>query len=199
MTGDGLNPDEALSSVRATVEHSQQMPTDLDYIEQEPGDENRDITLPVLVFQPLTAIRLSDFNTDFDGYVQNDAGDDVGRVFAAEYRLGIQLDIWTASGSSYSERTLGNKLHDALYPHDTSGPGRPLLDENGNPIDSVWKFQIEDGTQANDLTGTPTLRRWRQDVALWSFHRFDTTEDYVATVDYPSDLSDSDGDGTLEG
>lgn len=199
MTGDGLNPDDAVSAVRNTVEQSGKLPAELSYVEQEPGDEERDIHLPALILHPLSAIRIVDHNTDFDGYVTDSNGNRTGRVFTAEYRLDIQLDIWTASGSSYDERTLGNALHTALYPHDSNGPGKSLIGDDGQPIESVWKFRLNDGEQANDLTGTPTLRRWRQDVSMWAYHRFDTTADYSSTVSYPSDLSDDDGSGQLTG
>ena len=202
MSGDGLNPDDALSAVRRTVEDSGQMPADLDYIEQEPGDEDSNVGLPVLVLTPSSAVRITSFNTDLAGYVTDTDEDGnevrVGRIFHAEYRLDIQLDIWTAAGSSYDERDLGNTLHDVLYRHDSHGPDLPLLDENGNVIESVWRFRVEDGEQANDLTQTPSLRRWRQDVALWAYHRFDTSEDYLAGVNYPDEFT-ADDDGTLSG
>lgn len=192
MTGDGLNPDNATSAVRRAVENSGRMPTALDYLEQEPGSEDRNVTLPVLVLHPLSKTRIVDFNTDFVEFVTDSSGNQVGRVFTAEYRLDLQLDIWTAAGSEYGERDLGNKLHSALYAHDSNGPEKPLPDENGNDIDSVWRVRVGDGTQANDLTGSPSIRRWRQDVSLWAHHRFDTSESYVTEVSVPDETQSSD-------
>lgn len=200
MVGEGLSPDEAVSTIRRTIEESGLMPDEVTYVEEQPGDENRDVKLPAVVLQPLSSVRLTRFNTDRADYLygEDDEGSEVivGRVFISEYTMSVQLDIWTAAGSSYDERELGEKLYDALYVHDSHGPEQSFLDEDGEPIESIWRFRIDDSEPANDLTGTPTLRRWRQDVSLWSYHRFDTTEDYMTDVDVPTELT-VDDDGML--
>lgn len=202
MTGDGIRPDETITAVRDSIESSPNVPSDVDYLEKEPdltGDEGN-VKLPLVTIQPVSEVRITDFNTDLSDYVLDSNGNRVGRVFTGEYRLDLQIDIWTASGSSHDQRDIGNAVWDALYPHDSKSAGRSFTDSNGSDIQSIWKVRVGDGEPANDLAKTPTLRRWRQSLTLWAFHRFDTTEDYVATVNGPSDdgFSDSDGDGMLE-
>jgi len=190
MQGDGLSPDEAIRQVRLAVENSGLMPDKMDYVEHEPSD-NDNTGLPATIIQPLTEAQISNFNTDRVGFVTDDDGNRVGRVFNSEYRLDLQIDIWVAEQSDYDERTLGNNLYKALYEYSSSGPSKSLADE-------VWRFRVGDGTTANDLTTSPVLRRWRQDFTLWAYHRFDTTEDYVSSVNYPSELSSSDGEDSLQ-
>lgn len=205
MTGDGIRPDASMEAVLRAVKDSGLMPASLNYIGHEPNvsGEDANIKLPVVTAQPVSNIRLSDFNTDRVDYTTGTDGSGntvrTGRVFTAEYRLDVQLDIWVADGSSHDVDTIGNDVWTALYEHDSHGPAKAFVDENGASIESISKFQVRDGEPANNLTYTPAIRRWRQMVTLWAYHRFDTTEDYVATVDVPSELHDSDGDGVIDG
>lgn len=195
MSDDGLNPDEAVRAVRLSVERSGEMPDSTNYIEHTPGDSDN-TKLPVITIDPINHARITDFNTDQVGFVTDAVGNRVGRVFNAEYRLDLQLDVWTAEGSTHNAREIGNSLYRVLYQHSSKGPNQPLKGEDGNPIDAVWKLRVGDGQPADDLSGSPALRRWRQDLSLWAFHKFDTTMDYMSGVSYPSDLS-TDDDGTL--
>lgn len=200
MTGDGIKPNEVINTIRTTVEGSGMFPDKMSYLEKEPdvGGSDSNIKLPILSIQPVSNIRITDFMSDKSDKVTDDAGNVVGRVFTAEYRLDLQLDVWVAAGSSYDEYELGNNLWTVLYEYDSLSMAEPFIGADGNEIESIWKFQVSDGEPANDLTFTPAIRRWRQDVTVWAFHRFDTTESYTTGVNTPGDLS-GDGSGQLSG
>ena len=95
---------------------------------------------------------------------------------------------------------MGEAVRNALYPYSSYGDQKPFLDEEGEPVNEIFRFIISDGTRADDLIQTPTVRRWRQEVELWACEEFVTSEDYIVNVDYPSDgdFNDSDDDGVID-
>lgn len=191
-----------MDAVKRTVEQQGIVTSDLNYI--EPGNEpdttgsDQGVKLPVFVIQPLDKIALDEFNTDRVGYVTDSDGNQVGRIYHSEYRLDLQLSVWVAEGSKHDVDEIGNDVWHSMYYHDEGGPGNPLPDANGNPVPTVFKFRVQDGTRDDDLTRNMTLRRWHQDVAIWAAHEFKTTEDYIATVEFPDTYQDTDGDGMVE-
>lgn len=205
MTEEGIRPDETVQALIRSIRRSNRLPDALNYIGYRPDKQNSDanVKLPVLTIEPVSHIRITEFNTDqVDTITQTDADGNevtVGRVFAAEYRIDFNIAVWVASGSSYDVRNIGNNLWTALYRHDSSGPGEPFISADGTEIEGIWKVQIRDGEPHDDLTHTPSLRRWNQMVSIWAYHTFDTTEDYISSVDYPSELSGTQDDDMLSG
>jgi hypothetical protein len=108
-----------------------------------------------------------------------DDGEAIGRSFRSEYLLRIQIDIITVDRRSNENETiesLSNTVYRALYTYDSAGISQQLHDD-------VWKVVVEDGERDDDTTTSPTMRRWIQDVLLWSYGEFDTSEDPIKSVD----------------
>lgn len=182
-------PQTTIEAVIRSIKDSGRMPAEMSYLGYAPdveGDDS-DVTLPLIAVRPMYKVRLTPHNSDFKEYKTDSQGNHIGRIYASEYRLDLEVSIWTAAGSSYDVDDLGNDVRLALYKHDSSGPGLPLERSDGSPIEAIWKARVEEGQPSNDLTYTPALRRWREELTLWAYHEFDTTEDYVATVSYPAD------------
>lgn len=182
-------PDELVSAVLRALDNSSRLPDDLSYLDEEPDTTGSDanVKLPVCSIQTIGGIRLDPFNTDQVDVLTDKDGNAVGRIYHSEYRLDLQLDVWVAEGSSHDADTLGNKVRSVLYNYDSAGPSGFLKDNQGQNITDVWRFRVGDGERRDDLTMTPSLRRWRQELALWSYEEFSTTEDYIAAVDYPQE------------
>lgn len=187
----GARPGTVIDAVLKAVKQSGNLPTDTAYLDHQPdmAGEDAGVSLPVVSVHPLSNIRLNRFNTDKVGYTTDSDGNRTGRVYHAEYTLDLQLDVWTAAGSSHDAETLGQQVWDALYQHDDAGPDKPLPhpDQSGATLDAVWRFKLRRGETAHDLTASPTLRRWRMDLGAWSRHEFTTDETYAAKVVYPDD------------
>lgn len=180
-------PEHIIDGLIRSIKNSGKMPSDMNYLPYEAARTGQDgnIKLPILEVQPIDEIQIQEFNTDVVDYNTDEAGNQVGRVYHAEYRLDLQFDVYTAQGSKHSARELGSKLWSVLYQHDSAGPNRPLPAEDGGEMDVAWRFEVGDGQPAHELQTTPTLRRWRIDVAVWSASEFETeNEQYVTDVNF---------------
>lgn len=194
------SPRESLEAVKRAIDSAGRLPEEISYLlhEADAAGQDSDVSLPLIEIQPLTSERVNPNNTDFVGFTTDDAGNHTGRIYRSQYELSAQIDVWTAQGGRYSPDDLGEAVRRSLYQHASHGPDKPFRDENEQVIDSMFRFELGDGERADDLVQTPTLRRWRQDVVIWAYEEFKTTEDYIVSVDYPSDLHDSDGDNVIE-
>lgn len=184
-----MTPTEAIAAIHRSIQNNADVPRRTSYLDEtaDIGGANDDVRLPLIETQTISQIRIEDFNTDRVGYIRDDFGNRTARVFHTEYMCDFQIDVWTASGSRYDPDEMGKSIREALYMHDKAGPDKPFLDENGDPIDDIWNFRILDGGREDDLTTTPSLRRWRQDVELWAYEEFVSTEDYIESVVLPTD------------
>ncbi|AGM11346.1 hypothetical protein M199_gp016 [Halogranum tailed virus 1] len=178
-------PTEILYHVRDALKASGELPSSTSYIVQEHdgGGIEGNLKLPVVQITPVTSVNLNEFNTDLSGYVTDENGNEVGRIYHAEYQMTVQIDVITVDRRTSEDEQieqLSTNLRNALYWYDSAGPSRQLAE-------SVWKFSVEDGERVDDTTTTPTMRRWRQDVDLWTYEEFDTTEDYIVNVNLPNE------------
>lgn len=191
-----------MESVARAVANSGQLPDDMSLLlhEADTSSEDADVDLPLLEIQPTEIEHVVVNNTDLVGFVTDNEGNRTGRIYYSEYEMEMTLDIWTTKNDGYDPDDLGEELRDALYPYSSYGPQQPFLDEDGVPIDQITYFRLGSAERVDDLIQTPTVRRWSQEVELWGCEEFRTDEDYITTVDYPSDGSynDSDGDGTVD-
>jgi hypothetical protein len=155
---------EARELIARAVLQDTRMPSELDVILREPDADGKDATktLPLLLVELDEVSRPEVTNSDFVGYKQDNSGNDVARVFESEWEATAQIELWTAAGSSYDVDELGEKLHEVLYSYDSRGTDECFTDADGSAVTSFWNFSLGDGSREDDLTQTPTVRRWRQ-------------------------------------
>lgn len=173
-----------MDSILTAIQESGRMPSSMSYstweLDAEGGQSN--VRTPVIEITPINTVRSRPHNTDFIDFATNQNGEQIGYIFRGKFEMPLQIDIWTQEGSKYSPRELGGKLKMALYEYDDLQLGRPLPDPN-NPSQSandIDRFIIEDGEPANDLTMTPSLRRWRHNLEVWFSEYINTAEEYGA-------------------
>lgn len=197
-----VTPRDAMETVATAVADSGKLPSDMSLLLEEADTESSDadVELPLLEVRPVEIDHVHVRNTDLVGYTTDANGNRTGRIYHAEYEMRISLDIWTTPRDNYDPDDLGENLRAALYPYASHGPQEPFVDGNGDPITEITYFRLDSGQRNDDLIQTPSVRRWSQEVELWASEEFQTDEDYIATVDYPSadSLNDTDGDGTVD-
>lgn len=194
-------PADSMKTVARAIANSGNLPSDMSLLLHEADADNQDadVDIPLLEIELVDSERVHPNNTDLVGWKVDDDDNRIGRIYHSEYELTLEIDVWTAANDDYDANEMGKAVRNALYPYSSYGPQQSFTDENGQPIDEIFRFVISDGTRSDDLIQTPTVRRWRQEVELWAYEEFETTEDYIVNIDYPSsgDLSD-DGDGTVD-
>lgn len=190
-------PIQILYEIRDALDDSDDLPRSVNYLVQEADMDGHDadVKIPVVQITPVSSARITDFNTDAVERITDGSGNEIGRRYHAEYQMVIQIDVLTVDDRTDDNeliRSLTNSLRNALYQYDSAGPSTKLEE-------SVWRFVVDEGERIDDLTMTPTLRRWRQDVTVWSYEVFDTTEDYIVDVNTPqaSEFNDTDDDGII--
>ena len=155
---------ESLDIIANTLQESPKFPEEMSYINREPDAEGQDagVSLPITILRDTDNTRDDPANSNFTGYLTNDAGEDVGRIYETHWELSLQIDIWTAAGSDNDVDELGQKLYEVLYAYDSRGPDKTFVDEEGEPREMLYDFTLQDGTRNDMLDQTPSVRRWRQ-------------------------------------
>lgn len=154
---------------------------DLDVILQEPDGEGSDSqkTVPLLYVSFTETTEPDVYNSDLVDYKTNDDGERVARIFGAEWEAVAQIEIWTADRSRHDIDELGEQLHSILYAYDSSSLDRSFQNADGMAVPGLWNFSLQDGGREDDLTQTPTVRRYRQLADVYG------TRYYVETPSEP--------------
>lgn len=180
-------PKESLNAVARAIANSRELPDEMSVLTQEADEsaDDADVDMPLLELQISEVDFVLTNNSDRTGFVVDDDGNKVGRIFDSEYEMSLQIDLWTTEGDPYDPDELGARLRDALYPYTSLGPDRSFTNASGEPLDRLYQFELGTGERADELIRTPSVRRWSQQVELWACETFKTEEDYIKNVDYP--------------
>jgi len=195
-------PQDAMKAVARSINDSTNVTNDINILLQEVdlAYQDADVSLPVAEFQLTSVDNVTVHNTDFAGFVTDGNGNRTGRVYQSDYELTADIRVWTVPDDTYDPDDIGDDVRSALYEHSSRGPGKPFLDGSGNKIDDITHFVLGPGERNDDLIMDPTARRWTQQIELWAYEQFETTEDYIVDVKYPEpgDFNDADDDGVIE-
>lgn len=172
-----VRPQEIIESVLLTLKQNADLPSAANYVGYTPDINSESIKLPLVEVSPGPQSNLSEMNTDFVGFETDDQGNQIGKIYESLYTLQLTVAVWTAHGSKFTPREMSNAVRDALYAHATAGPNEPLQNPDGTTLDEVWRFALQEGEQADDLTTSPTLRRWEQDLIISASEQYVTTEE----------------------
>lgn len=190
-----MTPQDALDAIVRALQQSSAFAGG-DYLTEEldPEGAGNRFDQPIVSLQPVSSIRADQWNTDLVGYVTDDAGNQIGRIFEAIFEMDVQADIWVAAGNTQLDATsLGGDLAQALYRYDSQMVGKAFPAEGGGTLDDVKHFQVREGRRQDDLAG-PGVRRWRHDLDIDFVDRVTTDEEYVEVVDTPQSGSATGGD-----
>lgn len=186
-----VSPIDSMEAVATTVAKSGELPSEMSLLLQEAdtANDDADVDLPLMEIQPIEVDDVVIHNDDLVDYIIDEDGNRVGRVYQSEYEMTIQIDIWTTKDDGYDPDDLGETLRRVLYQHSSYGIDEPFVNADGENVEAITYFRLNSGERADDILMTPTVRRWSQEVELWAYETFKTTEDYIASVDYPTDIS----------
>lgn len=172
-----VRPRELIEGVLLTLKEHPDIPDDASFIGYEPDIDSESIKLPLVEVSMGPQQRLREENTDFVGYEKDADGDHIGRLFETLYTLELNVAVWTAQGSRYSPRDIGDSVRDALYAHDTASSEAPLIHPEDGEIEEMWRFDILEGAHTDNLNTSPTLRRWEQTISIGASELYNTDAD----------------------
>lgn len=175
----------AISSVRNTIEQGSYLNAINEIIIREVDFEGEDsaIKSPFMEITVVSNVQSDPHDTNLVGYETDANGNRTGRIFSASFELDLQMDIYVAAGDAGHDATdLGTELFRALRKHDEREQSLPLPDSDGNPLDDVTHFRLGDGDRNDDLSMSPSIRRWTKEARLSFKDDVSTSEPYVKTV-----------------
>lgn len=133
---------------------------------------------PVVEIRPVDYARNQRHNTDFIGYEHNDAGEQIGRIYQANFEMPIAISVLVASQSSHDDREIMSQIRTALWYYDSSMMSNPLPSPSGTgTLSEITELTVGQAEPQNDLSLSPGLRRTQQLVDTRFVER-------VSTVDY---------------
>jgi len=198
-----VRPDEVLESIAVAIKDSDRLPNSTTYsvyeVDVDGGQSN--LRPPIVEITTDSVIRSQPHNTDLVGMATDDNGNEIGYIYRSKFTMPFQIDVWTAEGDSFDPYEIGESVRYALYQYDDQQVGDPLKDpsDTSQPLDSVDKFMVNDGSVRNDLSMTPALRRWRQTGEVWFHETVNTAEEYGAEDFIAEVKSPEDGDSSVSG
>ena len=192
------HPGTVLEAVGRSIKNDPTIGDSVAVLTHEVGDSDADVPLPAVVLQTVSAIRADRWNTDLVGYETDANGNHIGRIFDAVFEMRLQIDVWVADSMDIDVETLAHHIRKALYRHDAHQLGEPFEAPDGSPMDDITHFCLANGERTDDLTMNDDLRRFTQEADVHFYERINTAEkygaeDYIATVNTPSDGDATDG------
>jgi hypothetical protein len=170
-----VRPNEIVEALLYSLKQSDAIPDEANYIGYEPDINSESIKLPLVQITMLDKIDANEINSEFVGFRTDDDGNQIGRIYETLYNQQYDVSVWTAHDSQYSARGLGDAVRDSLYEHTTGGPNEPLIyPDDGSEITDVWRMNLIDAQHTNDLSTSPTLRRWTETVRVSASERYIT-------------------------
>jgi hypothetical protein len=175
-----VRPQQLVDAVLYTLQSSADIPSAANYVGYEPDINSESIKLPLIEVSTGVMVNADRSNTELVGDKTDDSGNVVGKIYTTLYTLELNIAVWTAHGSKWSPRDIGDEVRDELYKRTTSGIGLPLVDpEDDDPLDEVWRVRMDEASQTDDLNTSPTLRRWRQTITV------SASEQYITEPEQP--------------
>lgn len=193
-----VRPETALNGVVTALKESDRLPSATTYSVYEIDSDGAQANLrpPIVEVTTTDTVRSNTHNTQFVDTATDNDGNDIGRIYEAQFDMQFQIDVWTAEQGDWDPYELGQSVRYALYQYDAQQRGDPLPDPDDptQQLPEVSRMELSDGGVRNDLSMTPALRRWRQTGELWFHETVNTAEEYGADPHVAQVVT---GDGTV--
>lgn len=175
-----VRPQEIAEAVRRGIENSGRLPAEMSYLTRTPDTQGEDahITYPACVITQVSVTRDEDRSTDLVGYHRNAQGQAIGRIFDMTFQQELQVDVYTAAGSSWNVNDLMDSVERALWRYDSQLRHDLLPAEDGSGISEVWSFTLGQRRPADNLAKSPSERRIMKSVFTGFTIRVDEVEEY---------------------
>lgn len=180
-----VSPQNSFLAVVRAVQNDGDLPQNVSWRTESVDLDTDAGKLPIVEAELVDVTELDEFNTDRVGFTTNDQGQQTGRIYRSRYSVLIRMTIWTAQKSASDLTALSDGVRSALRRYESSGQDKSFVDENGDVIDDIWRFDIINSERADRLTYTPPARRWTYDVRVWGYEEYETDESPIGSISTP--------------
>lgn len=187
-----------LDAIIRGIEQSGRLPDSTSFLTREPDPQGVDagVTLPAVVVQEVSTVRDESRVTDLVGYVTDDEGSEVGRIWQASYDMEVQVDIHTAAGASEPKdlETLETQVKRALQRYDKQMRADFFPDGEGGTEGAIREFTFGESHPENQLTASPSLMRQRMSAFVVFVDRVNEVEEFGPLPAIKDVITPRDGD-----
>jgi|APHM01.1.fsa_nt_gi hypothetical protein len=171
-----VTKDKTRKAVAYSILNDPRVPSDIDVLleEADPDGQNAAKTIPLLNITFDSDSKFNQRNTELVGYKLDDNGNRVAEIYERRWEGELFVESWTADASNVDADELGTTIQSVLYGFDTKSSNDTLIDPDGNPVDDIWRFSVRGGRRIDDLSNTPTVRRWRNRVEVYGAEQYKT-------------------------
>jgi hypothetical protein len=188
-------PQDIVDALIVSLKNNTDITSEATFIGFEPDGDTQPINLPIVQVDPDGDMNDETLvNSQFVEFAKDDDGNDIGRIFERLFRLELTVAVWTAQRSSFDPRAIADEVRVTLFEHETSGPAEDLVLEDGTVLDEVWQFDVGTARQADDLSTSPPLRRWEQDITVSSGEQFVSLADEATVKQIDQDVTITEAD-----
>jgi hypothetical protein len=142
------------------------------------AQEDASVRTPTIALSVVANSREDPAADPLAGYTRNADGAKTGRIFERAYRMELQADIYTLQGDGHDPDTLADDLATALRRYNRDERGDFLEDADGNALSTIRDVRVTGGQRADDLTASPTIRRWRSSIEVRYINRLREADEY---------------------
>lgn len=187
-----------LDAIVRGIEQSGRLPADVSYLSQEPDPRGTSswIMVPAVVVQEVSTVRDDSRVTDLVGYITDDEGSQIGRIWQASYEMEVQIDVHTAAGADPPKdvETLERRVQRALQRYDSQMRQDSFPDGEGGFEGGIREFTLGESHPENDLTQAPSLMRQRLSAFVSFVDRLNEVEEYGPLPTIKRAITPRDGD-----
>jgi hypothetical protein len=173
---------ELIEAVLNVLKQSGQLPSETNFIGVEPDMDTQPIKLPLVEVSSQRQEEVQETNTSFVGFRTDDDGNQIGKVFQSLYYETLEISVYTAQGSKFDPKELGQAVRDVMFGFSTKGPNKTLIHPDFGPVNEVYMVEMLYGNHTDDLGTSPPLRRWTQELEIYA------SEQYLTDADSPPAL-----------
>jgi hypothetical protein len=155
---------EAIEVIVDTMERQPKLSDNISYITHEADPDGRDanVPTPVIEVQDLNVTRDDPSNSTRIDYLVDDNDNRIAELHETKWEMRLQIDVWTASGSSNDPDQIGKDMREVLYTFDSRGPDKRFVDNENDPVEGIYDFALQETVRDDSLSETPSVQRFRQ-------------------------------------
>jgi len=175
-----VHADTILEAFVVACRQSDFLPNGVTYssIELDGQGDHSNIDLPIIEFTIDDIERNQSRNTERVGVLRDEDGNESGFIYELWLDMLVDVEILTASSTSYNHRELEQQFQKTMYAYDSHGLDQQLPDPNDptTELGDVSWIVYDSTNPENDFDFNPSVRTRQPQLSVGFTHEFLSTE-----------------------